>query len=289
MTAPLAPADSPVVRRLQSDAPLVSVELRPPRSDLSHQDSIDTWIDMHHGVRRLARKDTLVFLTDNAVGQAEEENLHHLETNLEGREIDQSKLVPFLTCKHSLEYCQMYAARAASYGYQALTVLGGDKDVGRPRCVDHACDLRRQIRKRVPQLALGGWANPHRDVTRQVDYLLDEDFAGEFYLTQVVSHHDLPAVERFVEETRRRGVTQPGVFGVFFYRSSRTKTLKRLSQFLPVPIEGLKKDFEAGLSPVDICARTVNALREVGADKVYVSNFPPSRARARLDSITGLL
>ena len=69
-------ATSPVERLRRSD-PLITVELRPPRSGLSHQASIDTWIDMYHSIRRLSREDTLVYLTDNAVGQNEEENLHH--------------------------------------------------------------------------------------------------------------------------------------------------------------------------------------------------------------------
>ena len=30
----------------------------------------------------------------------------------------------------------------------------------RPRCLEHAWQLRSEIRKRHPQLELGGWANP---------------------------------------------------------------------------------------------------------------------------------
>ena len=75
------------------------------------------------------------------------ENLYHLTTNLAG-EITPTKLVPFLTSKHSLEYCNMYATRAASHGFEALTVLGGDKTVGPPRCVPHANELRIMLRER---------------------------------------------------------------------------------------------------------------------------------------------
>ena len=60
-----------------------------------------------------ARHDTVVFMTDNAVGQAEEENLTHLMANLTG-DVSPSQLVPFLTSKHTLDYCLLYAARAAS-------------------------------------------------------------------------------------------------------------------------------------------------------------------------------
>lgn len=271
---------SSLLERLRLDRALETVELRPPPSDLSHTDSIDTWIDMHHAIKRLAGDDTVVFLTDNAVGMEEEENLHHLATNL--GEVDPSKLVPFLTCKHSLDYCLMYATRAYSAGYQALVVLGGDKEVGTPRCVGHAYELREKIRARHPGLILGGWANPHADPERQVDFLVDERCNADFFLTQVVSHHDLPKVEAFLEALRRRGVDMPGVFGTFYYRSARPRTLQKLAEFMPVPIEGLQADFAAGLTASEVCARTIQGLRDLGVDKVYVSNLGHDRARRRL-------
>ena len=80
---------------------------------MSYDASVDAWIDMYHSIRRLARQDTLIFLTDNAVGQAEEENLAHLTANLAG-ELAPARIVPFLTAKHSLEYIQLYATRASS-------------------------------------------------------------------------------------------------------------------------------------------------------------------------------
>ncbi len=261
-----------LLRRLRAGAPLSTVELRPPRSGLSYVDSMDVWIDMYHSIQRLIRRDTFLFLTDNAVGASEEENLAHLAANL-ASDVAPSRIVPFLTCKHSLEYCLMYAKRAASRGFEALTVLGGDKFVGPPRCVDHARDLRALIREQLPNLVLGGWANPHRDVEQQIDFLTDDAFSGEFYLTQIVSHHSIRQVERFVEEARRREVPYPGVFGVFLYRSANSKTLARLCDFFPVPAEELTREFAAGCSPEDICVRTINALRNVGANKIYLSNL----------------
>ncbi len=261
-----------LLRRLRTGDPLSTVELRPPRSGLSYGDSMGVWIDMYHSIQRLVRHDTFLFLTDNAVGSSEEENLGHLAANLAG-DVPPARVVPFLTCKHSLEYCLMYAKRAASRGFDALTVLGGDKSVGPPRCVPHAKDLRALIRKQIPTLALGGWANPHRDASQQVDFLLDDDFTGEFYLTQIVSHHSIRQVERFLDEARRRDVPYPGVFGVFLYRSANAKTLSRLCNFFPVPVEEVTREFEAGDSADDICVRTINALRDVGANKIYLSNL----------------
>jgi hypothetical protein len=203
--------------------------------------------------------------------------------------VSPSKLVPFLTAKHTLEYCLMYAARAASNGFETLTVLGGDQSVGPSRCVEFAWQLRKVIRERVPSVTLGGWANPLRDPSGQVDFLLQPEFNASFYLTQIVSHHSIREVERFVNEARRRGVPHPGVFGVFHYNSANPATLERLGRFFPVPAEGVKRDFAAGLAPEDITARTIRALREIGVDKVYLSNLgfrrPEDRYRQVIEAL----
>lgn len=282
-----APVGS-LLQRLRDPAPLTAVELRPPRTGLSAAESMDVWIDMYHSIQRLARRDTIIFLTDNAVGRSEEENLAHLTVNL-AEDVNPARIVPFLTSKHSIEYCLMHAARTRSHGFEALTVLGGDHTVGPPRCLPHARELRSLIRRRVPDLNLGGWANPHRDPVEQVDFLLDQRFEAEFYLTQVVSHHSIHAVERFLTEARRRGVPYPGVFGVFLYKSANPGTLARLADFFPVPAAEITKEFEMGLSPEEICARTVRALREVGADKVYLSNLGFQRVDTGYRRIMSLL
>ena len=277
-----------LLQRLREDRPLAAVELRPPRIGLSRAETMEVWIDMYHSIQRLGRRDTVIFLTDNAVGLSEEENLGHLTANLAG-DVDPSRIVPFLTSKHSVEYCLMHAARTASHGFEALTVLGGDHTAGPPRCVPHARELRALIRKRVPGLDLGGWANPHRDAAEQVDFLLDDRFEAEFYLTQVVSHHSIGAVERFLTEARRRQVPYPGVFGVFLYRSANPATLAKLADFFPVPAAQLTREFEAGMTPEEICAKTVRALRDVGADKVYLSNLGVQQVETRYRRIIELL
>jgi 5,10-methylenetetrahydrofolate reductase len=280
--------DSSVLQRLREDRPLAAVELRPPRMGLSSAESMEIWIDMYHSIRRLARRDTVIFLTDNAVGLSEEENLAHLTANLAG-DVDPRKIVPFLTSKHSIEYCLMHASRTASSGFEALTVLGGDHTAGPPRCVPHARELRALIRRRVPRLNLGGWANPLRSTEEQLNYLMDERFEADFFLTQIVSHHSVQEVERFVTESRRRGVPYPGVFGVFLYRSANPATLERLSEFFPVPAAELTREFAAGMTPEEICAQTVRTLRDVGADKVYLSNLGFQQVEARYKKILELL
>jgi hypothetical protein len=273
------------LKALQSGEVVIAAELRPPKAELDSLEGMDAWIDTYHAVRTLTRQGIGVFLTDSAVGMQEENNLRHLVTNL-GRDVPRDRVVPFLTTKHSLEFCLSYGEQAWQHGFEALVVLGGDKHVGRPRCVPHAWELRRAIRAREPRLLLGGWANPYADSAAQVDFLADESFTAEFYLTQIVSHLDLGPVERFLAERRRRGMEGlPGMFGVFYYRSANPRTLATLRQFLPVPIEPLAAEFAAGLTPVDICARTLRAMMDLGVRHFYISNLPLLGASSTLNAI----
>ncbi len=269
---------------LNSQNTVIAAELRPPRAELGSREGMDAWIDMYHAVRSLARRDVRVFLTDSAVGTQEENNLRHLVTNL-GRDVARDHVIPFLTSKHSLEFCLSYAEQAWQRGFPSLVVLGGDKSVGRARCLEHAWQLRDRIRAREPRLALGGWANPYGDPAVQVDYLADDCFNAEYYLTQIVSHRNVGPVERFIDEARRRSLTLPGMFGIFYYRSANMKTLAALGQFLPVPVEGLAREFAAGATPVDVCARTMRAMMDVGARHFYISNLPLNSAAATLTEI----
>ena len=220
-----------------------------------------------------------MFLTDSAVGAPEEDNLRHLVTNL-GLDVPRERIVPFLTTKHALEYCLSYADRAHQSGFPALVVLGGDKSVGTPRSVEHAWQLRQMLRERDHALALGGWANPHADPERQVDYLAAPN----------VQRRVLPDAGRQPSPRRRRsrascaaaerrGLALPGVFGVFYYRSANPRTLDALKGFLPVPVEGLTREFADGATPEDVCARTIRALIDVGARHFYISNLPVGRAQ----------
>lgn len=262
----------------------MAVELRPPRAELESVEGIDAWIDLHHAIRALARQGIRVMLTDSAVGAQEENNLRHLVANL-GESVPRHLIVPFLTSKHSIEFCLSYADQAVQHGFPSLVVLGGDKHVGRPRSVEHAWQLRQMIRERHPDLQLGGWANPVADPAGQMRFLLDAGFNADFYLTQIVSHHQAAQVEHFLQEGERHGLTKPGVFGVFYYRSANQKTLRMLSQFLPVPVDELSAEFASGATPVDICARTIAALRSLGVRHFYLSNLPLTGTAGVLRSI----
>jgi 5,10-methylenetetrahydrofolate reductase len=279
---------SVLVEQLNSGAPVIAAELRPPRAELATAASMDAWIDTYHAVRGLTREGTFVFLTDSAVGLKEEDNLRHLVINL-GSDVPRSHVVPFLTCKHTPEYCMAYADRARHNGFESLVILGGDKHVGPPRCVEHAWQLREMIRAREASLALGGWANPHADAAAQVQHLLAERVTAEFYLTQIVSHHSRPAVERFLAEAERRRLALPAMFGVFYYRSANARTLETLREFLPVPVDQLREEFAAGATPDSVCARSIRELTASGARHFYVSNLPIGRAAATLARILELV
>jgi len=273
-----------LLEQLGSGSPVIAAELRPPRAELAGAASMDAWIDTYHAVRGLTREGRFVFLTDSAVGLREEDNLRHLVTNL-GTDVPRSHVVPFLTCKHTEEYCLTYADRACQHGFESLVVLGGDRHIGPPRCVEHAWQLRERIRRHEDGLSLGGWANPHADSRAQVGHLLDAQVTAEFYLTQIVSHHSRAAVERFLDESARRGMTLPGMFGVFYYRSANRRTLETLREFLPVPVSELAAEFDAGATADDICARSIRELTASGARHFYVSNLPVGRAAVTLGRI----
>lgn len=272
---------------LRGNDTTITVELRPPRAGQSGQRTLDAWIETYHGVRKLARAGHFLFLTDNAVGDLEEENLAHLGANLAG-EVDPKMVIPFLTTKHSLDYCLVYAQRAWAQGFRSLAVLGGDRTVGSPRCVPHAFELRALIRNRVPELTLGGWANPHADIGAQAGFLADEHLGADFWLSQVVSHHHGREVDRMLSEVERRGVEIPGVFGVFYYRSANPKTLRGLSRFFPVPAEEVSREFESGVTPEAVCAKTLRTLLKAGVRNVYISNLPMRGAADRLERIIEL-
>ncbi len=276
-----------IVERLHEPGPLVGIELRPPRLGLDAARGMDVWIDMYHALRRLVRSGTFVLLTDDAAGNPEEESLAHLAANLGGA-ADLETVVPFLTCKHPLEYCRLFAQRAMGLGVAGVAVVGGDHSAGPERCVPHGKDLRAILRREQPGFPLGGWANPHRDPVEQARFVAADDFSADFVLTQIVSHHSLGPVERFQAELERLGMDIPVVYGVFLYRSANPRTLGYLDRYFPVPAREITAEFAAGTSADDICARSVRRLRAAGAEKVYVSNLPSRDAARRLGRVRGI-
>jgi 5,10-methylenetetrahydrofolate reductase len=259
---------------------LLNVEMCPPRVDLPLEQSVDAWIDSNRLMRKITSLGRFVFMTDGAIGRREEPNLRHVTINL-GTEADRTRIIPILTTKHSLEYCLEFAHRSYTLGFTSLVVLGGDKSDDTPRCVEHAYELRRLIRQSVPGMTLGGWASPHGG-RPQVEFMLHPEYSADFYMAQIASHYQIPAIDEFLNEVARSGVKIPGIFGVFYYRSASSKTLEMLSKFIPIPVEELKRDFAAKVAPEEICARSVHALVERGVKNVYISNLPIATASEKL-------
>src|SRR4029077_2460049 len=141
------------------------------------------------------------------------------------------------------------------------------------------------VRERDDALTLGGWANPHTDPERQVDLLSPSKIYPEFFPTPGVSQHHTAQVERFVRPAERRGLQLPGLFGVFYYRSANPRTLDALKAFLPVPAEGLTREFGAGATAEDVCAKTIRTLMDAGARHFYISNLPVTRAQQVLGNV----
>ncbi len=210
----------------------MAVELRPPRAELEAAEGMDAWIDTYHAIRSLTRHDVRVMVTDSAVGAQEENNLRHLVTNL-GDSVGRHKVIPFLTTKHSLEFCLAYADQAVHNGFPSLVVLGGDKHVGRARSLEHAWQLRQLIRERHPQPGAGrlGESDRGSDQAGRLPAAIRTRNA-DFYLTQIVSHHQGDRVGAFLDAGRSNGLTMPGVFGVFYYRSANSEDARNAE---PVP------------------------------------------------------
>ena len=148
----------------------------------------------------------------SAVGAQEENNLRHLVTNL-GDAVGRHKVMPFLTTKHSLEFCLAYADQAVHNGFPSLVVLGGDKHVGRPRFSSTRGSCAPDP-PASPEPELGGWANPTRIPC-----------ARSTTCSSPMQRGFLPDADRVAPPGRRvmrsssRPVQRPrdpGVFGVFY-------------------------------------------------------------------------
>ena len=138
-------------------------------------------------------------------------------------------------------------------------------------------------------MALGGWANPYRNLEQQTDLLLEQEEHTDFYLTQIVSRHQLKSIEHFLTLVDKRGLRMPPMVGVFYYRSGRLRTLEALSAYMPVPVEALRKEFaQEDATAMEICARSIRELRRLGVRHIYLCNLPTASAPAVLKRLKQL-
>ncbi len=224
-------------------------------------------------------------VTDSAVGAQEENNLRHLVTNL-GPDVPRQSVVPFLTTKHSIDFCLGYADQVVQHGFPGARrarrrQTRGPRARGRARVAAAPAHSRRAI----PSCRSA--AGPTRPATRPVRWPSWARASSPPTSTSRRSCRIIASATStgFLREADRQGVTAPGMFGVFYYRSAKTSTLQTLSQFLPVPVDELSAEFAAGATPVDVCARSIRELMALGVRHFYVSNLPLVKTAAVLHAI----
>ena len=166
----------------QSRTTVIAAELRTPRAELGSREGMDAWIDMYHAVRSLARG-TYACFDRQRVGHAGGNNLRHL-VRTSRRDVARDHVCAVPHDEHSVEFCLSYRSRRGQHGFQSLVVLGGDKGVGRQRCVEHAWALRERIREREPRLTLGG-GRIRTAMSRSSSDMTDDSFNA--ILTQQMS------------------------------------------------------------------------------------------------------
>ena len=52
-----------------------------------------------------------------------------------------------------------------------------------------------------------------------------------------------------------------------------------------MPVTELEAEFAAGATPIDVCARTLRAMMDIGARHFYISNLPLLGAGTTLNAI----
>ena len=114
-------------------------------------EGMDAWIDTYHAVRRLTREGTyrVPHRQRRRRGRGRQSSAPRHQSRAD---VPRERIVPFLTSKHTLEYCLSYAERAHQNGFPALVVLGGDKTrrhaaVGRARLAAARSCCERTIRR----------------------------------------------------------------------------------------------------------------------------------------------
>ena len=203
---------------------------------------MDAWIDTYHAVRPLTRQDIRRF--------PHRQRRRHAGREQPASPGDQSWPRRCRTngwCRFSRASTRSTSvcatrSRRGSTGFAVARRARRRQDRW-PRALCRTCvGAAAAIRAREPRLALGGWANPYADAAQQVDFIADDRFTAEFYLTQVVSHLELAPVERFVDEIApaRPRPRFPACSASSTTAAPISRHSKCLSTFLPVPVEAAR-------------------------------------------------
>jgi hypothetical protein len=100
-----------------------------------------------------------------------------------------------------------------------------------------------------------------------------------------VSHHDIEhgcAVHPGCQPTRRKAA---GTLRGVLLQEREPADAGGIGRVYSGPAEGLAREFAAGATAEEICARTIRALLDVGARHFYISNLPIGRAQQVLANV----
>ena len=225
--AHLAPLCSPsVLRRLQEHRPLVGGRAppTPERHALRRQRGrVD---HMYHSIRRGARQDTHLFLTDNAVGRSEEDTSTPLPPTSPAAPAERRNRFSPASTRSSTSSC---IAPGRLDGFEALTVVGG-------RLRRHRSRRASRLRATPHHTALGSpsqprrMADPHREPSGRWTSSWIPHSKGDYYLTEIVSHHHVDRIEWFLAEARGADALSRRVRGL---------PLPECQSTYPGPVRGL--------------------------------------------------
>ena len=186
-------------------------------------------------------------ITDSAVGAQEENNLRHLVANL-GAEAAQrprravsdlqalARVLPRL--RRPGRAPQLLVARRARR-----------RQAPRPAALRRACVAAARSTSARGTLSSSWAAGPirrRRRPRRSISCSI-ADANADFYLTQIVSHHQARARRRrFSTKARRRGLTMPASSACSTIAARSRRRWRRCRQFLPVPVEELDRGVRRG-------------------------------------------
>ena len=206
-------------------------------------------MDRHATTRSVVSRGRMpVFLTDSAVGTEEEHNLRHLSPTLAATCRATRRAVPD---DQALARLLPVVRRAGVAARVSVARRARRRQDGRPpRCVEHAWELRRLIREREPRSrsADGPTRTPSERAGRFPARLA---LHAEFYLTQIVSHHECRAGAS-ASSTRpsgRHGASAGDVWRVLLSQRE-PEDAGDAEPLLPVPIEVWSRNSVPGASAV---------------------------------------
>jgi len=260
---------------------LFAAELRPPALRAGGPRGGTAWIDTYPAVRRL-RPWTSCSLTEPAPSAPLERDnlrpLYHLGLDVPPRESS-----PFLTD----EACDSsHAGRtqaAPSSGIPALGVLGGHKRGRARRGRSNMRALRAMLRTATTTLALGR-ANPHADRAagglprRGHSHADSTSRSGQ-------PHHATGFPPAVTSAAEQRGLTLPGLFASFYYRTPNPRTLDALQGFLHVPSRALTASSAKARPPKTAARRRFGRFDGQARASFLHHNLPVRRAHRWLLTI----